>query len=578
VRRGLVAVLAASGGVAAGVVSLRVVARDPALSFAGASVLGRLALVGAGWALIGSGLAFWLARPLNVVGPLLAGGGFAWFALEWANPALGSPVAFTAGLVFYALCAPIAAHAVFAFPSGHLSGRMTRAAIAVAYTGGVLVLGLLPAVFFDPARQGCSACPRNLVLVANRPSIAGHLDGVGQWAFAVSIVVLAVLAALKLVRSSAAARRGLWPVLTAGSVYLGLVAAMLVASHDRPLPWNGSLERQLWRAQALALLGLVVGVGWSWVRGRRRRAMLARLVLELAQSPPPGGLRDALAEIVGDPGLELGYPLEGTGRLVDARGHHFEPAPGMLQTSLVGGGRMLAVLAHRPGLLDDEQLVSEVSAAARLALENERLQAEARARLVELRRSRARIVEAGDAERRRLERDLHDGAQQRLVGLALSLRLLRSRLPGDADPAVEAELAAAECDVRAGIEGLRELAHGIFPAVLADGGLAAALVALAEDARVPIRLDGLSSERFPTGVEAAAYTVVAELAGAATDRLAVHASSSGGSLVLDVETQRLSGRFDRTELEDRVGAADGRLTVLRVNGAVRVRAAFPCES
>jgi signal transduction histidine kinase len=574
----LVAVVVASGGVAAGLFSVRVVAHDPALSFAGDSVPGWLALVGAGWALIGAGLAVWLVRPASVVAPLLASAGFAWFVLEWANPAAGSSLAFTLGLVFFASCAPITAHAVLAFPGGRLSGPLERAAVAMAYIVGVLLLGLLSTFFFDPVRQGCSSCPRNLVLVANRPSVDGHIDGVGVWAFAVSIGVLALLVAVRMVRSSVAVRRGVWPIGVAGFVYLGLVAAMFVASHDRPLPWNGSLERQLWRVQAVALVGVVAGVGWGWVRARRRRSTLARLVLELAQSPPPGGLRDALAEIVGDPAILLGYPLERSDELVDARGNTVELPVEMQRTSLVSGGREVAVLACRPGLLNDEELVGEVTRVARLALENERLQAEVRSRLVELRGSRARIVEAGDAERRRLERDLHDGAQQRLAGLALSLRLLRSRLSAGADPVVDAELAAAEHDVRAGIESLRELAHGIFPAVLADGGLAAALVALAEEAHVPIRLDELTRERFAPAVEAAAYAVVAELAAAAEDGLAVCASSSGGSLVLNVETGRLGERFDRIGLEDRVGATEGRLTIEQRNGIVRVCTEFPCES
>src|SRR5262249_7585796 len=155
-----------------------------------------------------------------------------------------------------------------------------------------------------------------------------------------------------------------------------------------------------------------------------------------------GGLRDALAAIVGDPTLELAYPLEHSDRLVDPQGHPVVLSESKQQTTLVGGGRPRAVAAHPPGLLDDEQLASEGPPAARPARENERLQAEVAARLEELRRSRARIVEAGDTERRRLERDLHDGAQQHLVGLSLSLRLLRSRLPAGAHPQLGEKLVA----------------------------------------------------------------------------------------------------------------------------------------
>jgi signal transduction histidine kinase len=253
-------------------------------------------------------------------------------------------------------------------------------------------------------------------------------------------------------------------------------------------------------------------------------------------------------------------------------------ATGQEHTTLTADGRPLAVLSHAPHLLDDEQLVAEVAASARLALENERLQAEARARLEELRRSRARIVDAGDAERRRLERDLHDGAQQRLVGLSLSLRLARAGLGGEADPAVATRLGEAEADLRAAIEALRELAHGIFPAELADGGLGPALGALAEDARVPIRVDGVPGGRYPAPVETAAYLVVAETAAAAAGGLAVHAERADGGLVIEVDAHGLDDRLDRRELEDRVAAADGRLSLEPRNGGVRIRAEFPCAS
>jgi signal transduction histidine kinase len=167
------------------------------------------------------------------------------------------------------------------------------------------------------------------------------------------------------------------------------------------------------------------------------------------------------------------------------------------------------VLLPRTGLLDNPELVEEVASAARLALENERLQAEVRAQLEDLRASRARIIEAGDAERRRLERDLHDGAQQRLVGLTLALRLLRAQLGPDQDQQLTARLDEAEAELRRAVTELRGLAHGIHPAVLSDEGLAAALEALAEGTLAPLRIAAVPQERFPPAVETAAYMVVA---------------------------------------------------------------------
>ena len=573
----LAALVVAGAGVAVGLLTLRIVAREPAYSFAGSSAPGRVALLVTGWALIACGLWFWLRRSSSHFGPLLAAAGFAWFLLEWNTPAAGSSLAFTVGLVLFASCPPLAGHAVLTFGDGRLSG-MQRAAVGVLYAGGIVVLGLLPALLVDPVRGVCSDCPANLLAVANRPALAADIGRVGLWVSAVAACAVAATVAIALVRASPVARRALWPVLAPGGAYLAFVAAMDVAWVDHGLLSNGLYERRLWFVQAAALIGVVAGVAWNALRVRRRRTAVARLVVRLAQSPPPGGLRSALAEIVGDPRLELAYPLDDSGRLVDADGRTVRLSPELQQTSLIAGRRRLAVLGHRPGQLDDDGLVRAVTDAARLVLENERLQAEAKARLDELRRSRARIVEAGDAERRRLERDLHDGAQQRLAGLALSLRLLRSRVRSGADSQAAAELFAAETDVLEAIESLRMLAHGIFPAVLADGGLAAAIVALAEESPVPIRVDAMSDGRFPPGLEAAAYRVVAETAGAAEGSVFLRASHDGDSLVIDVVARGLGARFDRTELEDRVGAENGRLTVARQNGDVSVHAEFPCAS
>jgi signal transduction histidine kinase len=573
VGRRLVAVGVAGLGVAVGLYTLSIVATDPQSSFSSTWAPGRVALVGAGWALIAAGLGSWLVSPPSRFALLLTAAGFCWFALEWNNPG-ASAVAFTAGLVLWASCLPLAGHAVLACQRGRLASRWERAAVAAAYVTSFVVLGLLPSLFYDPLREGCSNCPRNLLLVAGRPSTVETLGRVGTWLGAATAFSLTVLAGARLV----AARRTWAPVLAAGAAYTVFAGILFAAWIDRGLLWNGPRERLLWLGEALALTVLALAVAWSWGRARRRRAAVAGIALELAQSPPPGGLRDALAAIVGDPGVRLAFPLGDSGRLVDSRGDEVVLSRDQEHATISADGRPLAVLSHTPGLLDDEQLVREVAAEARLALDNERLQAEAQARLRELRRSRARIVEAADAERRRLERDLHDGAQQRLVGLSLSLRVLRSRLGPDFDPAAGAQLVRAEADLRAAIDALRELAHGIFPAELADGGLGAALPALAEDARVPIRLDGVPAERYAAAIETAAYLVVAETATASAGSVVVHAERSGGSLLLEIDAGALDDRLDRGALEDRVAAADGCLSLEPRNDGVRIRAVFPCGS
>ena len=561
-------------GAAAGVLSLDVARNDPSRWFAAASTVAGLSFLAAGWALIGVGLAFWLRRPGNRFGPLLATAGFAWFLLEWNNPGVGSALVFTAGLCLYAACPPLAGHAVLAYPGGRLGSGLERLAVAIAYAGGLLVLGLLPALFFDPQSQGCNECPRNLLAVSDDPGRWADLNRVGLYGGILWALALTLLAASRLMRASSWAR----PVFAAGTVYLGLVAIWFAASLDQGLLWDSTLEMRLWFAQAAALVVLATGVAWNWVRNRRARSTVAQLIVDLAKAPPPGGLRDVLAGTVGDPHLVLAYPLSTTNRLVDAQGRPVELDIRQEQTRLIQDGQAAAVLSHAPGLLDDEQLVENVATAARLALENERLQAEVQARLVELRESRTRIVEAGDAERKRLERDLHDGAQQRLVGLSLSLRLARLQLATGAAPDAVARLDRAESELREAIVELRELAHGIFPAVLADEGLAAAVEALAEDGRVPIRIRSLPEGRFALGVETAAYSVVAEAVRATTSGVAVEATRSGDALLVEVETHDESG-LDVIALQDRLGALDGWLAVeRRENGYVTLRAELPCES
>jgi signal transduction histidine kinase len=573
-RRRAIAVVLAALGVAVGAYSLDVAHDDPGYWFAGASTLDDLALLAAGWALIASGLAFWVRRPGNRFGPLLAAAGFAWFLPEWNNPGIGSALPFTIGLCLYAACPPLVGHAVLAYPGGQLRSHMDRVAVVGAYVGGVLVLGVLPALVFDPDAQGCTQCRANLLAVSDRNDLWTDLNRAGLYLGLAWALALASLILVRITHASNWAR----PIVAAGVAYLTFVAGGIALSLDRGELSNGAMERRLWLVQAAALVVLSAGVAWSWVLSRRARAAVARLVVDLAQSPPPGGLRDVLAGTVGDPGLVLAYPLDATGRLVDAQGHQVEPDRGQEETKLIRDGSVVAVLGHAPGLLAAEELVDEVAAAARLALENERLQAEVSAGLEELRASRARIVAAGDAERRRLERDLHDGAQQRLVGLSLSLRLARGELAKDAGPETVALLDEADAELRAAIADLRELAQGIFPAVLADEGLAAAVEALAEDGRVPIRIRDLAEGRFPPQVETAAYTVVAEAARATTVGIAVEAKHFGNALLVDVETHDDLG-LDVVVLQDRLRVLGGRLAVERADdGSVTLHAELPCES
>ena len=284
-----------SAGFGLGVVSLAIARDDPTFSFAGGSLSGAIALLGAGWVLIACGLVSWQRRPANALGLLLAAAGCAWFLAEWDNPGIGSAVVFTVGLVLYATCAPIVAWAMLAYPSGRLASWEARLSVAVAGAGALLVLGLFPALFFDPSAQGCTQCPANLLLVSDEPSLVDRLNRFGvQFGLAWSLLLIVVVS-WRTTRSSGARRRVVAPVVIAGSVYLGLVAASFAADLDRGYLGSSAIERRLWFAQAAALAALALTVAWGWLRARRTRSSLARLVVELGESASAGGLREALA-------------------------------------------------------------------------------------------------------------------------------------------------------------------------------------------------------------------------------------------------------------------------------------------
>jgi signal transduction histidine kinase len=567
------AVLAA--GLAFGVFSLAVARRGAGYSFGGSSAVAAAAELAAGYALLAVGFTAWMRPRQARLGAILVAASFAWFLLEWNNPAAGSAGVFTAGLVLYAAAPPLVAHAMLAYPEGRVGWWPARLGLALGYAGSVLVLGLLAAAVFDPAAEGCAQCPRNLLLAGGSSGAHGRIDRAGIYLGLIWSLLVILLAAAELARSTPARRRVAAPVVVAGCAYLGLVGADFAHGLQRGFLGYDGLDRRLWLGEAAALCILSLAVVWAWVRARRTRSALARLVIELAGSPAPGGLRDVLAGALHDPSLQLAYPLAG-GRLTDARGQPVALTGEI--TPIIRGGQQVALLSHRPGLLADPALAEEVAAAARLAVENERLQSEARLQLEDLRASRGRIVQSGDAERRRLVRDLHDGAQQRLVTLSLALRLARTRPGPGVDPALAGRLDQAEAELRAALGDLRELAQGIFPVILAEEGLAAAVEALAEAVAVPLEITALPGERLGTSVEAAAYFVVSEAVRRATaGPLRVSATRRDGRLVVEVEGD--SAPAEITDLQDRAGALDGSVAVVPgPGGRATIRAEIPCES
>jgi signal transduction histidine kinase len=567
-------VVAWPGGVLVGAVSVTIAWRHPDYAFAD-SALAVAAEALSGCVLITFGLIWARRRPASAFGALLAAGGAAWFLLEWNDPAVGSSLVFTVGLVLYTAAFPLLAHALLVYPSRRLSWP-ERGIVVTGYVAAVCGLGVLPALVYDPAREGCALCPHNLLLTHASNGLYAGFNHAGIDVAIVWSVLAVALLVRRLIRSSVAMRIVLAPMMGAGVLYLLCVAADLAVSAHRGYLSNDHIDRVLWLGQGAAVGLIGAALVWSVVRPHRIRGRLARLVLDLSSAAAPGGLETALGHELGDPGLRLAYAVDidryvdGDGRVVDSAG---------AWTVLVRDDVEVARLRHKRGLQEDDGLIEALTRVAGLGLDNERLRAERLAHLADLRESRARIVAAGDQARQRLERDLHDGAQQHLVALKLQLALARVQLRvGEPDRSLLAQLDEADETLTAALDDLRILARGLFPAVLAEEGLAAAVEALAEDESGRIQIGGLPAQRLTPDVESAAYRVIVEAVAQTTSgRVAVTGHAEHGRLVVEVHSNRVPQ--DLSGLQDRVGALDGTIALVRgPDGAAMLRTEIPCAS
>jgi signal transduction histidine kinase len=536
-----------------------------------------------GLGFVGAGLFAWYRNPGNRIGVLMVATGFAWYVGQLARtePAL----LFSVGFALENLYVAFAVHLLLAYPSGRLEGGIDRVLVACTYA--TVTLGFVPiALFVSSAEYGCVGCPDNVFLIENQPSFgATWLDGLSVLGIVIPLAVVVRLAQ-RWRRASRPLRRTVTPVFLAGAALMitlaTLLAIALLGGSMRliDIVYYSSLP-------ALALVPFLFLAGLA--RGRMLRGRgLGRLVRRLGASLERGELRAALAEALGDPSVELAYWLPESRQYVDAEGRPVElpgPDTGRSVTEVERDGRRIAAIVHDPTLLDDPERVREAGAAAALALENERLEAELRAKVEEVRASRSRLVEVGWRQRRRLERDLHDGAQQRLVSLALALRMARDRLgPDGGDAAVLLDRSREELDLA--LSELRELARGIHPAVLADRGLSAAVNSLAERAPLPVEVRGVPPERLPEHIELTAYFVISEALTnitkyAAASQAWVSVTHQNGRLLLEVGDDGVGGAdvgrgTGLRGLADRLDAIEGRLYIESEPGrGTTVRATMP---
>jgi signal transduction histidine kinase len=557
--------------VALSVATVAIVRSDPQYALAGGSATALAAELAAGMLLIAAALVT-RSPPAarSRFAPLLILAALAWPLQEWAVPAAG--VLFTAGLLLYAAWPPLLAAAALRGPDERPLSRPALLVLAFAFTTGIGVLGVASAAVFDPRAQGCLPCPPNRLLIAGDAAAWHDLGRAGLTLSAAWTAGFAALAVARLWRASPARRSVTAPVLVPTVAALVLFGIDALHGRDRGFLSNDATDRALWAGQIAALVLVAAGVAWGPVRTRRARSALARLVIDLGASPAAGGLQGLLAATLDDPALELVHGVDGG--WIDADGHAvtLSAEPDREVTRIVGGDRGVSAIVHRRGLLDDPALTAEIARAARLALEHERLNATRRAHLDALRTSRARIVAAADGERRRLEHDLHDGAQQRLVTLAIGVRLTRRHhAPGD--PTLDRELAVAERELQSAVAELRELAHGIFPAALDEEGLAAAIEVLAE--HEPRLTPGtMPGGRYAPQIESAAYFLVGEALRLAPTG-AVHVVAHRGDERLIVELRAASAFAALpVRVEDRIGAVGGTFTA----DAHHLRAELPCDS
>ncbi len=538
-----------------------------------------------GWSFVGTGLFMWWRRPENRLGLLMTAVGFTWL--------LGILLATNDGYLFFlgqlvaALPYAFLVQMLLSFPDGHLHTRLERLVVAAAWFD-VTIMQWAPLPFVQfPHWPHCQRCPANPLLAANQMHIANTLEKV-QAVIAVAILVGLIVALVRGWRGFAAVqRRSLAPVIWTGALALFVLIASLAAK------LSGTESTSVDTIYLVGLLPLAA-VPYSFLAGLMqsrfsRAGAVSELVARLSAAPERRwGLRDALADAFGDPSLMLAYWLPDRGHYVDAGGHRVRlpRGGGRAWTPVQRNGAPLAVIVHDAALADERQLLTTAGAAAGLALENERLQAELRARVEELERSRQRIIEAGLAERRKLERNLHDGAQQRLVALSLNMRLARDRIADNPERAREL-IVEAMGELESATAELRELARGIHPAVLSDRGLPAAVKALAARMPVPVSLVQMPPERLSPLVEIASYYVVAEALTniaryAEATSAEVRITQSNGSVTVEVSDDGVGGADPEhgsglRGLADRVASLDGSLEVDSSTGrGTTVRAKLPC--
>ena len=490
-----------------------------------------------GWTLIGCGLIGSSRRPDSRVGVLLTLTGFAWFLGTLAGSRI-EPVAALGTALLFLHRGPLC-HAIVGYPAGRPVGRLDTVVVLVCY-----------------------------VYAASAPLARNDVVTIG-----VACLVLAVTIR-GYVRAAGPDRRARVTAIAAAAA----LALALAGGSVARLAGAGAGPAVLWGYEAVLVL-IAVGFLADSLFGGWAQAAVTKLVVDLGGDSQTGTLRARLAHALGDRSLSIAYWLPEASGYVDERGNRIElPAAGSAKavTVVEHEGERIAALVHDTAVLDDPSLVDSVALAARIALSNVQLQADVRRRVGELENSRRRVLEAGDAQRRRIQQQLQVRAGQRLARVQEFLDLAVQEADASLNQATAARLQAARKDLTEAQTDLQELAAGIHPAILTEQGLGPALASLAGRAPVPIRL-AVPSQRLPAALETAVYFICSEaLANVAKHARAAHVDirvQSQGDLVTvliaddGVGGASLLAGSGLKGVADRVEALGGQLVVDSPAGA-----------
>ena len=545
-----------------------------------------------GLTFVACGLAAAWLRPGSRAGPILMVSGALWFVGSYAPT--GQPVLTHLGFAFERYY-DLALAVLLLLVSGGVSGRIGWMLVTLASAMAARTLGRI--LLQDPVRNfpDCVDCPPNPFALWPDLDLFVTAEVATNTAMAVLFVMVGVVAVRRLIGSGPIARRVRWPIMMAGTIAMAGAAYdaaeyAYTTATDIPLfepaePWATIFEWSVFGARVLVPVGFLVAT----LRTRRQAGPLGPLAAELERTGGSGGIGDALRKALGDPSLEIlrhvnGGWLSETG----AQATHLPP-PGPRRTvSMIGAVEdPLAAMVHDPALTEQPELLGGVIRVLGLALENERLQSDLREQLQLVTESRMRLVSAAEEERRRLERDLHDGAQQRLIAVMLALQQARAEVGDAAAPAKVAQrLEAAADELNSAIRELRELARGIHPAILEEEGLAAAVTGLARRAGLAVTVRVELGGRLPPLVESTAYFTIAEALTnaqrhARATRAEVQVTHVDGVLEVEVSDDGTGGADPSRGsglrgLADRVTALGGRLNVdSAADGGTTVHASIP---